>query len=128
MIVVDASVIAEYLITGPRFSAAASVLMRGGAQAPHLLDAEVAHALRRAAARGALSQAEAEESLGMFADMLIRRHPHRRLLPRVWELRRNFSAYDALYVSLAEALGAPLVTVDRRLKNASGHQAIIELI
>jgi predicted nucleic acid-binding protein len=49
------------------------------------------------------------------------------LLPRVWQLRHNFSAYDAAYVGLAEKLRAPLITRDGRLANAPGHTAIVEL-
>jgi predicted nucleic acid-binding protein len=50
------------------------------------------------------------------------------LLPRVWELRNNLTAYDAVYVALAEALGAPLLTRDRRLAGAAGHRATVELV
>ena len=60
--------------------------------------------------------------------MPIRRYPHDVLLPRVWDLRHNLTAYDATYVALAEALDAPLVTRDRRLACAAGHGAEIELL
>jgi predicted nucleic acid-binding protein len=49
-------------------------------------------------------------------------------LPRIWDLRNNLTAYDAVYVALAEALGVPLLTRDRRLAGAAGHQARIELV
>lgn len=49
------------------------------------------------------------------------------MLPRIWELRNNLTAYDAAYVALAEALEAPLLTRDRRLAAAAGHRARIEL-
>ena len=55
------------------------------------------------------------------------RYPHAALLDRIWELRENLTAYDAAYVSLAETLGAPLVTTDARLARASGHHARVEL-
>ena len=58
----------------------------------------------------------------------MRRYPHDVLLPRVWELRTNLTAYDAVYVALAEALGAPLLTRDRRLAGAVGHRATVELV
>lgn len=54
------------------------------------------------------------------------RHPHTALLSRVWSLRHNLSAYDALYIALAESLEAPLVTLDRRLAKAPGHDARVE--
>jgi predicted nucleic acid-binding protein len=68
---------------------------------------------------------EALEDLGRFR---VFRHPHNFLLPRVRELRHNISAYDAIYVALAEYLGAPLLTRDRRIANAPGHHAQIELV
>ena len=58
----------------------------------------------------------------------LRRYPHDFLLPRVWELRSNLTVYDAVYVALAEALGAPLLTRDRRLAAAPGHHAQVELV
>lgn len=59
--------------------------------------------------------------------MPIQRYPHIYLLPRVWDLRHNLTAYDAVYVALAELLEAPLVTRDRRLARAVGHDAAIEV-
>ena len=63
-----------------------------------------------------------------LADFPLRRYPHDFLLTRVWELRNNLTAYDAVYVALAEALGAPLLTRDRRLAAAPGHHAQVELV
>lgn len=63
-----------------------------------------------------------------LADLSIQRHPHNFLLRRVWEMRHNLSAYDAVYVALAELLDEPLITHDKRLANAAGHQARIELV
>jgi len=67
----------------------------------------------------------------MIDDLLafpIQRYPHDILLQRVYELRDNLTAYDAVYVALAEALAAPLVTRDARLAQAPGHQAHVELL
>ena len=58
----------------------------------------------------------------------LRRYPHDLLLPRVWDLRNNFTAYDAMYVALAEVLDAPLLTRDKRLAASPGHHARIELV
>jgi predicted nucleic acid-binding protein len=63
-----------------------------------------------------------------LADLPLTRYPHGLLLPRIWDLRHNLTAYDAVYVALAEALRAPLVTRDHRLAGASGHRARIELV
>jgi predicted nucleic acid-binding protein len=59
-------------------------------------------------------------------DLRINLYAHSVLLPRIWQLRHNFSAYDAAYIVLSEQLGAPLVTCDRRLASR-GHQAAVEL-
>jgi predicted nucleic acid-binding protein len=68
------------------------------------------------------------ELLADLGDLVLQRYPHYWLLPRVWELRHNLTAYDAVYVALAEALDAPLVTRDARLAAAPGHQARIEVM
>jgi predicted nucleic acid-binding protein len=67
-------------------------------------------------------------ALADYADFPIRRYPHDFLLPRVWDLRDNLTAYDAAYVALAEVLDATLLTHDRKLATAGGHQARIELL
>jgi predicted nucleic acid-binding protein len=96
--------------------------------APHLIDVEVAHVIRRFAALGEIGNGEALAAFGGLADLPMQRHPHQLLLGRVWELRHNLSAYDAIYVALAELLDEPLITHDKQLANAAGHQAIIELV
>ncbi len=96
--------------------------------APHLLDVEVAQVLRRYAGSGVLDQVRAEEAFEDLLDLPLRRYPHHVLLPRVWELRNNLTAYDAVYVALAEALDAPLLTRDERLAMAPNHNARIDLV
>jgi predicted nucleic acid-binding protein len=96
--------------------------------APHLIDVEVAQVVRRYAAAGELDAERGREALTDLADFPLLRYPHDLLLPRIWELRHNMTAYDAAYVALAEALGAPLLTLDRRLAAASGHHAHVELV
>ena len=96
--------------------------------APHLIDLEVTQVLRRYQATGEMLPQRANQALVAFAQMPLERHPHWPLLERIWELRRNLTAYDASYVALAEALGAPFLTCDRALASAPGHRARIELI
>lgn len=117
MPVVDASVLIEYLAGGEHAEQARERLLSGGEGlwAPHLLDAEVGHVLRRAVARRELRPSRAAEALGDLAAMPIRRASHVRLLGRAWEMRANVTFYDALYVALAERLDMALVTLDARL-------------
>jgi predicted nucleic acid-binding protein len=95
---------------------------------PHLLDAEVAHALRRLLLAGRLTDLASRRALRDLAVMALRRWPHRPLLGRALALRDQLSAYDAIYVAMAEATGATLVTRDARLARATGHRARIELV
>ncbi len=95
--------------------------------APHLLDLEVIQVLRRLAREGGISPRRAEEAVGDLLDLRIARYPHFVLLPGIWKLRHNFSAYDAAYIVLAEKLGAALITRDSGLASASGHGALVEL-
>ena len=96
--------------------------------APHLLDLEVAQVVRRYAASGAIDDARGRLALADLADLPLRRYPHDFLLPRIWDLRNNLTAYDAAYVALAEALDSPLLTRDRRLAAAAGHHARVDLV
>jgi predicted nucleic acid-binding protein len=95
--------------------------------APHLLDVEVSQVLRRLAREAAVSAQRAEEAVQDLADMRITRYPHFVFLSRIWQLRNNLSAYDAVYVALAENLGAMLVTRDARLASASGRTVAVEV-
>ena len=95
--------------------------------APHLLDLEVTQVLRRLALQGVVPVHRVDEVVRDLLDLRITRYPHLVLLPRIWRLRHNFSAYDAAYIVLAEKLGAALVTRDARLASASGHAAPVEL-
>ncbi|MDQ0613556.1 putative nucleic acid-binding protein [Microbacterium sp. W4I4] len=79
------------------------------------LDIEVVSVLRRRALSDYFSAHAARESLEVFGQLQIERHPVRHLLSRIWMLRHDVSAYDAGYVALAEALGVPLLTLDKKL-------------
>ncbi len=96
--------------------------------APHLLDVEVALALRRYVQARTISTDRAELALEHLGQLGVTRHGHEELLPRIWALRENLTAYDAAYVVLAEALAAPLLTLDTWLAEAPGHQARLWMV
>lgn len=130
MIVIDASAVLELLLNteqgtmvGERIRDPAVSL-----HAPHLLPVEVAQVLRRYVAGGALVADIAADALDDLTLMGINLYDHEPLLGRVWQLRENVTAYDGVYLALAEALDAPLVTFDRRLAAAPSHAATIELL
>jgi predicted nucleic acid-binding protein len=129
LIVIDASALVELLLRG---STAPSVEQRltvdNSLHAPQLLDLEVVQVLQRHEARRQIDPKRCQEALDDLISLSLFRHPHDHLLPRVWQLRHNLTAYDAVYVALAEYLSAPLLTRDRRLVNATGHSAQIDLI
>lgn len=130
MIVLDASAILEVLLrTGAAAQVEHRIFARGQSlHAPHLIDVEVAQVLRRYASRQELSPERGRQALADLADFSIERYPHDVLLPRIWELQHNMTAYDAAYVALAEAIGAPLLTCDESLATSPGHQAVVELV
>ena len=130
MIVVDASALIEVLLRTSAADAVEGQLFAAGQtlHAPHLLDIEVAQVIRRYAAKGEIDGERGREALDDLADLRIQRYPHDFLLPRVWALRNNVTAYDAVYIALAEGLDAVLLTRDRRLAAAAGHHARVELV
>ena len=95
---------------------------------PHLLDVEVAQVLRRYVREKIISAQRGQEALEDLADIPLSRYPHDFLIPRVWELRATLTAYDAVYVALAELLDAPLLTCDAKIASASGHSANVEVV
>jgi predicted nucleic acid-binding protein len=129
MIVVDASALLEVILRTPAAFAIEQHLFAAAEtlHAPHLIDVEVTQVIRRYATKGDIDGERGRAALQDLADFPLRRYPHDFLLPRVWLLRDNLSAYDAVYVALAEVLDAPLLTRDRRLAAAAGHRARIEV-
>jgi len=127
--VVDASVVLEVLL---QTAAGASLTPRLLGQevslhAPHLLDLEVAQVLRRFARKGEIEPRRARQALEDLLALPLERYSHDLLVPRIWELRENLTAYDASYVALAEILEATLLTRDDRIRKAPGHFARVEV-
>jgi predicted nucleic acid-binding protein len=128
VLVVDTSAIVDALVGRPRKERLVERLAADGdLSAPHLLDVEFLHALRRLVGRGQLSEDRATDARADFADLVVVRYGHEALSDRVWALRHSLTAYDATFIALSEALGVPLVTCDARLANAPGHKAPVEL-
>ena len=129
MIVLDASAAVDWLLqTAAGQSIEKRIYSRNETlHAPYLLDLEVTQVLRRLALQRVVPVIRADEAVRDLLDLRITRYPHFVLLPRIWQLRHNLSAYDAAYIVLAEKLGAALVTREARLASASGHAAAIEL-
>ena len=129
MIVLDASAAIDWLLQSPEGKEIESRIFsrNESLHAPHLLDLEVTQVLRRLVRQHTIADRRADEALRDLLDMRITRYMHALLLPRIWQLRHNFSAYDAAYVALAETLGASLVTRDSRLSSGSNHGAVVEV-
>jgi len=122
MVVIDASFMLEVLKRTTLGIDIALLLEGEVIHAPHLIDLEVASALRRLVAKGEMSEPEALRAFEKLLQTPIRRHPHLHLLPGIWRLRHNLTAYDACYLTLAKLLGAKLLTTDDRLRKAAGVQ------
>jgi predicted nucleic acid-binding protein len=127
MIVLDASIVVELLTNGPLaeslrhdLAACAEPLI-----VPHLLDVEALSALRRCAANGRVDSYTSDQFINALAALPAERCPHTPLLGRMWELRHNFTAYDAAYIALAEVTNSVLYTSDAKL--CKGHRAKVVL-
>jgi predicted nucleic acid-binding protein len=128
VIVVDASAVYGALVLGgdhPELRAC--LLSEDVLHTPYLLDVEVLHALRRAERVGTVSPDLVHEARHELSQLSLIRYPEYLLTDAMWDLRHNITAYDATYITLAEALGATLVTCDAKLARAPGHAATIEL-
>jgi predicted nucleic acid-binding protein len=127
VIVLDSSAVIDWLLQTTAGLRIRSRVRNESVHAPHLIDIEVVHVLRRLVREGVFPAWGADEAMAIFQDLQISRHPHLNFLPRIWQYRHTLSAYDATYIVLAEALGATLITRDARLAAAHGHTAKIEL-
>jgi len=125
MVVIDASALVDaLLLAGP----ARARLATDNLQAPELIDAELLSVLRRLVLADKLQEHQALQALATASRLGLRRHPTRGLWPRAWELRTNLTAYDALYVALAEQLDVPLLTTDSRIARAPGLRCSVEVM
>ena len=125
MIVADASVVVDSLLdAGP----ARSLLVTEQVQVPSVIDAEVANTLRTHVRLRRLSGTEGWRLLNIYRWMAVTRHDIFSMFDRIWELRDNLTAYDAAYVSLAEAIDCPLVTADARLSRAPGLRCAVTVL
>lgn len=129
MLVVDASVLFEVVADTPHSELLRRRLADDTDQvAPHLIDAEVLAVIQAKHRRGVIDLTAASQAVDDLASWPGERWSHRPLLDRVWQLRDNVRAYDALYVALAEALDATLLTLDRRLAAAPGLRCAVEIV
>jgi predicted nucleic acid-binding protein len=128
MLVVDTSAVLEALSArDPAPGLIERLAADGDLHAPHLIDTELLHALRRMGIKREISDERAADTRSDFAELALVRYGHQPLNDRVWALRHNLTAYDATFIALAEVLTAPLITCDARLASAPGHEAQIEL-
>ncbi len=123
MIVLDASVVVELLTNGILSDSIRKELARRDESfiVPHLIDVEVMSAIRRLAADARIDAHRYGQILAGLAALPAQRCSHTPLIGRIWELRHNFTAYDAAYIALAEATGSVLYTCDEKLRK--GHRA-----
>jgi len=129
LIVVDASVVVTALADDGLDGDRARDRLRGERlAAPHLLDLEVTSAWRRLVAAGELDERRAQLALADLQGLRVDRVRHGTLLDRCWELRGNFTVYDAAYVAIAELLEVTLVTADAKLAKAPGSRCPIEVL
>jgi predicted nucleic acid-binding protein len=127
MIVLDASVVVELLTNGILADSIRKELALHDESflVPHLIDVEVMSAIRRLVAGQRIDPYRSGQFLAELAALPAERYSHTQLIGRIWELRRNFTAYDATYVALAEATGSALYTCDEKLRR--GHRARVVL-
>jgi len=128
VIVVDTSAVIEALLGDPaNRDLRHRLAVEDAIHAPHLIDVEVLHVLRRLVYREVVTLERAQRCRLDLGRLRILRYPHHPFADRIWQLRPALTAYDAAFVALSEALSAPLITSDSRLKRASGHRADVQV-
>ena len=129
MLIIDASCLYHVLIDTGQAAYIRDRMARDSEHAaPHVIDVEVLGVIRREFLLGRLDATAANQSVADLRDWRGQRFGHQALLERAWELRQNVRGWDAMYVALAEALQAPLLTTDERLARVSGLDCSIELM
>jgi predicted nucleic acid-binding protein len=129
VIVTDAGVLVAIFVDDERWGEMARDRVRDeDLAAPELIDLEVTSALRGLLRVGKVSESRARLALADLRHLPVRRASHQGLVPRCWELRDNFSAYDASYIALAEMLGATLITTDARMSRAAQRLCAVEVL
>jgi predicted nucleic acid-binding protein len=130
VIVLDASALVELILDTPTGQLVAARIANPaeGLHVPHLADIEVAQALRRYVRDGEIDAARAAVALDDLRALDLQRHAHEPLLGRVWSLRQNLTAHDAVYVALAEVLDSVLITCDRPLSRTPALAGRVELL
>jgi predicted nucleic acid-binding protein len=127
-VVVDASLVVSALVDGGDTGIwAESLLASGPLSAPHLMPVEVTNILRRAAAKGEITQDVASMAHVDLLDLRVELFPYAPFALRVWELRNNVTSYDAWYIALAESLGVSVATLDLRMAQAPGPRCGFEI-
>ena len=129
MLVIDASAALELLMTTRSGFAVEEHVLESGEPlaAPHLIDVEVLHVIRKFHRTGVLTRRRSEQAIDDFGDLPITRYGHELLRSNMWRMRDNLTAYDAAYIALAELLDAPIVTCDGKLARSSGHDVSVHL-
>lgn len=125
--VLDNSALIEFLVNPKPNIALAQRMFTGTIAAPEVIDAEVFKVIRGLNLRGELTTEQATAVMQTVQEAPIVRFSHRGLLPRAWAIRHSLSAFDSLYVALAEQLDVPLITCDEKMTGSNSHQARFEV-
>jgi len=129
VLVTDAGVWVRALVDeGPGDPTRTRLVAEPVVAAPALIDLEFTNVLRGLLTKGSIAPPDAELALAEFLQAPIQRYTHESLVPRIWQLRQNLTAYDASYVALAEALGVDLLTIDRGIGGAPGIRCRVVLV